>query len=169
MKILGYESLHWGGPPIRDLVQAAIDVDAPLLANLDPAYDAFSDILLLSTNFERLDAQYPGSRFVLTMRAMDDWLDSRRRHVENNIRRKAAGEYAGTFLVVDEDGWRAEMTAHVRVYADYFGSRDDFLEADLTAQPDWGPLCRLLGVAAPEVDFPWANRDKARLRADAEE
>ena len=77
--ILGLESLHWGGPPVRDKVQAALDAGAPLLTNIEPHYDAFSDILLLSRNFARLDEQYPGSRFVLTMRPLDAWIDSRRR------------------------------------------------------------------------------------------
>ena len=37
-----------------------------------------------------LDRQYPGSKFILTVRDLDDWLDSRRRHVETNIERHAA-------------------------------------------------------------------------------
>jgi len=102
MTLLGFESLHWGGPPIRHTVEASLASGRPLLSDLDPRYDAFSDILALSTNFALLDAQYPGSRFVLTVRPVDSWIDSRRRHVETNIRRKAAGEYDGTFLVVDE-------------------------------------------------------------------
>ena len=113
MTILGFESLHWGGPEIRDKVQAALDAGAPLLAHLDPRYDAFSDILLLTTNFDVLDEQYPGSRFVLTVRPFDAWIDSRRRHVEHNIVRKAAGRYDGTFLVVDEDAWRLEWNTHL--------------------------------------------------------
>jgi hypothetical protein len=44
----------------------------------------------------------------------------------------------------------------------YFEGRDDFLEIDLTRTPEWGPLCALLGVAAPEAAFPWVNRDASR-------
>jgi hypothetical protein len=159
--ILGFDSLHWGGPPVRDKVQAALDAGAPLLTNLEPHYDAFSDILLLSRNFARLDAQYPGSSFVLTVRPVDAWIDSRRRHVENNIRLHAAGEYDGTFLVVDESGWREEWATHTAAVREYFAGRDNFLETDITTDPQWGPLCRLLRVPEPEVAFPWVNRDKA--------
>jgi hypothetical protein len=159
MTMLGLESLHWGGPEVRDKVQAALDTDRPLLTNLDPRFDAFSDILLLSTNFARLDAEYPGSKFVLTVRDVDAWVDSRRRHVENNIARKARGEYDGTFLVVDEAGWRAEWDAHVVRVRDYFAGRDDFLEIDITAGPGWEPFCELLGIEAPDAPFPWENRD----------
>jgi hypothetical protein len=86
---------------------------------------------------------------VLTVRPIDQWIDSRRRHVENNVRRKAAGEYDGDFLVVDEDGWRAEWTQHVTEVRRYFGERPDFLEIDLTSGRGWRPLCQLLGVPCP--------------------
>jgi hypothetical protein len=157
MSILGFTSLHWGGPPIRDKVQTAIDAGEPLLSHLDDRFDAFSDILLLSTNFELLDRQYPGSRFVLTVRPIDDWLHSRRRHVENNIRRKAEGTYDGDFLVVDPEAWRSEWKRHVAGVREYFHGRDDFLEIDLTCGRGWGPLCAVLRVPEPTVPFPWAN------------
>ena len=157
MTILGFESLHWGGPPIRRLVEAAADAGEPLLAGLDPRFDAFSDIEALSTRFQLLDEQYPGSHFVLTVRPIDDWIDSRRRHVENNVRRKAAGEYDGNFLVVDEDQWRTHWESHVARVRDYFACRADFLEIDITNGGGWRPFAELLGVAEPDVPFPWVN------------
>jgi hypothetical protein len=155
--LLGYRSLHWGGPPVRRAVEAARDAGRPLLSGLDPAFDAFSDILPLAQGFALLDEQYPGSHFVLTVRPVDQWIDSRRRHVENNLRRKAAGAYDGDFLVVDEEGWRAEWTAHVSQVRRHFGDRPDFLEIDLTRGAGWQPLCQLLGVPVPDAPFPWSN------------
>jgi hypothetical protein len=113
-------------------------------------------------HFDVLDTEYPGSRFVLTVRDVDAWVDSRRRHVERNQRLAAAGEYDGTFLVVDEPGWRAEWAAHVERARGYFAGRSDFLEIDLTIHHRWEPLCALLGVEAPAAEFPWVNRDPAR-------
>jgi Sulfotransferase domain len=157
--ILGLESLHWGGPSIRIAVETAAASGRPLLSGLDPTYDAFSDILALSTNFALLDEQYPGSRFVLTVRPVDDWIDSRRRHVEKNIRRRAAGEYAGSFLEVDEAGWRSEWDHHTAAVRRYFAGRRDYLELDLATTAGWGPLCSLLDVPEPAEPYPWANRD----------
>ena len=157
--ILGFESLHWGGPSIRLAVEAALAARRLLLSDLGPRYDAFSDILALSTNFVLLDSQYPGSRFVLTVRPVDDWIDSRRRHVETNIRRKEAGEYDGTFLVVDEAGWRAEWEQHVGAVRRYFTGRPDYLEIDLATTAGWEPLISFLELPAPDEPYPWANRD----------
>jgi hypothetical protein len=161
MQILGLKSLHWGGPAVRGTVEAALDAGRPLLSGLDPAIDAFSDVEPVSKNFDVLDEQYPGSRFCLTVRPIDEWIDSRRRHVERNIARQRAGEYNGNFLVVDEERWRNEWDDHVGRAKRYFGDRPDFLEIDLTACEAWKPLCRLLGLPEPTVPFPWANRDPA--------
>ena len=158
MRLLGFHSLHWGGPPIRKLVEAALEEGRPLLDDLDPSIEAFSDIEALSLNFDLLDRQYPGSRFVMTTRDEDDWIRSRVRHVERNIRRRAEGEYHGNFLEVDEPAWRALWRSHHERVERYFGGRDDLLVVDLTANPEWDALCRFLGVSVPAQPFPWINR-----------
>jgi hypothetical protein len=162
LRILGFQSLHDGGPEVHAAVMRAVDAEIPLLAHLDPRYDAFSDIGVLSRRFRMLDAQYPGSHFVLTVRPLDVWIDSRRRHVERNLARKAEGTYTGTFLVVDEPKWTAEWDLHMQRVHKYFATRANFIEVDLTKNPEWGPLCRFLGVAEPQTPFPWANRDASR-------
>ena len=158
MTMLGYESLHWGGPEIAAEVRAAIDADLPLLTNLDQRYDVFSDIGLLSRRFRLLDRQYPGSKFVYTFRPVDVWVDSRRRHVERNLERKARGEYDGNFLVIDEPKWRAEYAQHEERVNAYFAGRDDFLRIDITDGAGWGPFCKLLERDEPGAPFPWKNR-----------
>lgn len=160
MTILGYESLHWGGPEVHWRIVAANEGKHPLLWNVDQRFDAFSDIGMLSRNFALLDEQYPGSHFILTVREEDDWIDSRRRHVERNLVRKAEGEYDGEFLTVEEDKWRREWTQHVDRARAYFAGRDDFLEIDITAGDGWGPFCRLLDQPEPQQPFPWENRHK---------
>jgi Sulfotransferase domain len=162
MGVLGLKSLHWGGPTVRRAVEAALDEGRLLLSHLDPTIDAFSDVEPVSKNFDVLDDQYPGSRFVLTVRPLDEWVDSRRRHVERNLVRRQAGEYHGNFLVVDEDGWRREWHGHVDRVRRHFADRIDFLEVDLTAGGGWEPLCTLLGLPEPSVPFPWVNRDRVR-------
>ena len=163
LEVLGLVSLHWGGPDVRHKVEAAMAEGRPLLSGLDPAIDAFSDVEALSTHFDVLDQQYPGSRFVLTVRPIDEWIDSRRRHVERNIARRRVGEYPGTFLVVDEDGWREQWHHHVDRVRRYFRGRREFLEVDLTAGGGWGPLCELLDLPEPAQPFPWVNRDRAKV------
>jgi len=160
---LGFRSLHDGGDPVHKAVMRAVAEEVPLLSYLDQRFDAFSDIGMLARRFRMLDRQYPGSRFLLTVRPIDAWLDSRRRHVERNIELQAAGKYDGTFVTVDIPKWTREWHDQTeRVHA-YFAGRADFLEIDFTSDPSWGRLCAFLDVDEPATPFPWVNRDaKAR-------
>jgi len=160
MTLLGYKSLHWGGPPIREQIEAARDAGLPLLSNLDQTIDCYSDIEVLAKNAALLDQQYPGSRYMMTVRPVEKWLDSRRRHVENNQQRKARGEYDGKFLVVEEDKWRRQYERHYTRTREFFAGRDDFVEVDITAGAGWAPFCELLGVAEPSTPFPHSNKGK---------
>jgi hypothetical protein len=164
LEILGYCSLHWGGsdpatafrrgPEVRAAVERALAEGRPLLEDVDDV-DTYSDILALSANFDVLDAQYPGSKFILTVRDLDEWLDSRRRHVETNVERHARGEYSGTFLVVDYPGWISERTEHDRRVRTYFADRPgDLLVIDISAGEGWEALCPFLGVPVPDKPFP---------------
>jgi hypothetical protein len=158
MELLGFQSLHWGGPTVRRAVEAALAAGEPLLSPLDARYDAFSDVLPIALHFDVLDEQYPGSRFVLTVRDVDAWVDSRRRHVERNVQLAEEGTYTGRFLVVDEPAWRAEWHEHVGRVRAHFAGRTDFIEVDISAGAGWRPFCELLGVPTPAEPFPWENR-----------
>ena len=164
LQILGLRSAHWGGSDPENAVERGLEIrlaveqalldGRPLLEDLEDA-DAYSDILALSTNFDVLDRQYPGSKFILTIRDIDQWVDSRRRHVELNVLRRARGEYSGTFLTVDLEGWRAEMEAHdVRVRAYFAGRASDLLVMDISRGDGWELLCPFLGRPRPDVPFP---------------
>jgi hypothetical protein len=159
LNILGYRSLHWGGPETRKAVLRALGEGRPLLTYLDPSFNAFSDIEDLTYNFDLADQQYPRSKFILTVRDLDDWLDSRRRHVEKNRVRKRHGVYQGTFLNVDLEGWAADYEAHTARVRVYFADRPrDLLETDLAVGNAWESLCTFLGRPVPNVPFPWKNR-----------
>ncbi len=159
LETLGYSSLHFGGPETRLAVQRAIEDGKPLLTYLDPRYVAFSDIGLLSYHFDLADGQYPGSRFILTTRPLEDWLDSRERHVEYNRSQHALGRYTGNFLEIDREHWTAMYHQHIARVRSYFADRpDDLLVIDITAGDGWEPLCEFLGHEVPDEPFPWRNR-----------
>jgi hypothetical protein len=164
LQLLGLRSVHWGGPDLRTAVQRGPEIRAaveralhdgrPLLSGLEEA-DAYSDIHSLSVNFDVLDQQYPGSRFILTVRDLDEWIDSRRRHVEANIARKERGEYEGSFLTIDPDAWRAEAIEHEARVRSHFSDRpQDLLVLDIAAGDGWEMLCPFLGLPVPSEPFP---------------
>lgn len=165
LELLGLRSIHWGGPVLQTAVQRGPEIRAaieralaegrPLLEDIEEA-DAYSDIHALTVNFDVLDRQYPGSRFILTVRDVDEWVASRERHVHANLERQARGEYEGTFLEVAPDAWRAEMIDHEARVRAYFADRpDDLLVLDVAGGDGWTPLCSFLGLPVPAgVPFP---------------
>jgi hypothetical protein len=160
LELLGYRSLHGGGLDAHQRMVRAIDDGEPLLRYIDPEPEAISDVLALTYYFHVADVQYPGSKFILTLRDVDDWVDSRRRHVERNQRMKDAGEYDGPFLTVDLDTWAVEYRRHEAVVRAYFADRPGDLLAFRPVDADWEPLCTFLDHPVPDTPFPWENRDR---------
>jgi hypothetical protein len=163
LELLGYRSLHWGGLETYEAVLRAIDEHRPMLHYVDPEPDAISDVISVTYYFFLADLQYPGSKFILTLREMDDWLDSRRRHVERNRQMLEAGRYEGDFLQVDFDAWAEEYRRHEAVVRSYFADRPGDLLAFRPADADWEPLCAFLGRPVPDEPFPWENRSPRTL------
>jgi hypothetical protein len=160
---LGFTSLHWGGPASRRAVERAIAEGKPLLEYLEDR-DAYSDIQRLSTNFDVLDEQYPGSKFILTTRDIDEWIDSRERHVERNRERRTRGEYDGNFLELEPDRWRAQFIEHHERVERYFRGRDDLLVMRITQGDGYEQLCPYLDRPIPDAPFPWRHRDNTASR-----
>ncbi len=161
LQALGFRSLHWGGPTVREAVERSLEASRPLLDDIGD-YDAFSDILALSENFAILDAQYPRSKFILNTRDLDEWLESRRRHVERNVERRGRGQYGGTFLTVDYPAWTSEFREHHRRVREYFAGRpDDLLVMNIARGDGYELLCPFLDVPVPDAPFPWRHRNLA--------
>ena len=158
LETMGFRSLHHGGPEVRQAVERAFAEERPLLHYLDD-YDAFSDIEFLSLNFPLVDRQYPGSKFVLTTRDLPTWLESRRRHVERNVARAAAGDYSGTFLTVELVAWERQWTEHhSRVHAYFAGRPNDLLVMNIVAGDGYQQLCPFLEHPPLDQPFPWRHR-----------
>jgi hypothetical protein len=166
LELLGYRSLHFGGMDTYEHVLRAIGERKPMLTYLDPEPDAITDVASITYYFYLADAQYPGSKFILTLRDIDDWLDSRKRHVERNQRMYESGEYEGPFLTVDLDSWALEYRRHEAVVRAYFASRPGDLLCFRPADSDWGPLCEFLGKPVPDVRFPWENQDRSVVSSE---
>lgn len=156
LRLLGYRTLHKGDEATSALVDRAARERVPLLTHLGDKFDAYLDVHGLVVRFAELDAQYPGSRFILTTRAEADWLASRERHAAANQQRPG---YTGSFRTVDRAAWREEREAHHAAALAYFGGRPELLVIDIPGGDGWEVLAPFLGVTVPSTPFPWENRD----------
>lgn len=124
-------------------------------------FDAYSDLEVLTINFEMAEKQYPECQFILTQRDLDSWLDSRQRHVERNIRRKAEGRYRRRWLIVDREAWTREWQSHHEKVIRYFQDKPGkLLVMNVLRGDGYAVLCPFVGKAIPNEPFPWKNQRK---------
>jgi len=137
-------------------------------------HDAATDTSV-AYRFEELDFRYPGSKFILTVRETESWLDSCERHwavrapidalsqIEREVvERTRMSLYAG--LDFDRERFRSAYFRHRERVLAYFSDRpDDLLVIDICAGEGWEKLCAFLHKPIP--DFPFPRITVARAQA----
>jgi hypothetical protein len=134
-------------------------IDATMLERVVDRYDCFSDNpwpLL----YRRLDAMFPGSRFVLTVRDTDAWLRSQVAFFGARNTRMRQWIYGFGNPKHHADRYREVYERHVHDVRRYFAGRPDFLELDLgnDNQALGAQLWTFLGLPGAPREFPHANR-----------
>ncbi|HEY2989803.1 MAG TPA: sulfotransferase [Candidatus Binatia bacterium] len=122
-------------------------------------YDAASDISVVPY-YPQFDAVYPGSKFILTVRKIDDWLASmetwwrrERKPTEYMIRVRLAVFGIHTF---NPDRLKYVYEKHVADVGEYFKDRPgDLLTLNICAGEGWEKLCPFLSRPIPDADFPF--------------
>ncbi len=117
-------------------------------------------------NYKYLDYKFPGSKFVLTTRDLDSWLESKAaiaplypvRSRDEDVailRRMTVYETVG----FDQDKMTAAYHRHHADVRRYFGDRPrDLLELDILGGEGWERLCPFLGLPVPVAAFPRMNQ-----------
>ena len=127
-------------------------------------HDAAAD-LPIADAFERLDATFPGSKFIYTVRERTRWIESCRRHwlrkqgKTNDIHREFRRRLYGT-IDFDPDLFTQAYDRHENRVLSYFAARPhDLLVVDICGgRAGWEVLCSFLGVPVPNTPFPNTNR-----------
>jgi hypothetical protein len=148
--ILGFRSIHY--PQLDRLYELVDD------------HDAASDTPV-ACSYRQLDARYPGSRFILTVRDFRAWLESTRAFSDRPVpveqwKREVRLRTYGV-LEWDRSALLRAYHRHIEDVLEYFAHRPEaLLLLDITAGEGWKPLCAFLGEPVPGIDFP---RENARV------
>lgn len=122
----------------------------------------------ITTLYEKLDKGYPGSKFILTIRNEDRWLQSVRNHWshEHNLFRASWSHDPFTHKIhkavygtkgFDEAIFRERYRRHNSEVREYFKDRpNDLLVMDMDSNPGWQDLCKFLNKPVPGVGYPRA-------------
>jgi hypothetical protein len=137
--------------------------------------------IAVATYYAQLDAAFPGSKFILTVREKESWLRSIELHWrllmswwDNYPKFKRFHEYISACVYgsigFHRDRFSYVYDLHVRNVQAYFAGRpDDFLVLDVCGGEGWENLCPFLGLPNPKVPFPHANEWMHRLMDAAKE
>jgi len=143
------------------------DLSSVDLAVVD-AHDALTDTPIPSF-YRELDVRYPGSRFILTVRERDSWLQSCRKQFTQKLSEKQNDAHRRLFVdlygtdVFDEHGFARGYDRFVDGVRQHFRDRPgDLLTMDIAAGDGWESLCAFLGKSVPDVPFPKANVTQVR-------
>ncbi len=126
------------------------------------AVDAATDTPV-AVDFRQLDAEFPGSKFVLTQRHLPDWLDSCealwKAHPNgfdafaSDIHRRIYGRED-----FDRTAFAEAYARHFDAVRNHFAGRErDLLLIDICAGEGWERLCPFLGFDIPPDEFPRRN------------
>ena len=155
LRILGYESAHFP-------VELWEKDTPPVLFDHDAFFD--NPIPLL---YRELDRRCPGSKFILTVRDEDSWLESceflfteKREEYgfdeSERIQEMHHALYGQNHFT--EDVFREAFRRHNRQVKEYFSDRpDDLLVIDIAQDEKWTALCPFLDVEHPNEPFPHSH------------
>jgi hypothetical protein len=168
LQILGYNALHFPGIFSYKSGQ--------LLPNflISDQYDALTDTPVVRF-YKELDTHYPDSKFIITIREKEAWLESCRKYFYPG--RFSKDSMPLSFLSseviyqlhmdiygANEFKYEIFSKAYDRHYADvtaYFkGREDDLLVLDICDKtPDsWQKICTFLNKSVPNKSFPSLNK-----------
>lgn len=163
LKILGLDSAHWKNAYWAKSIWDEMQAWGTSLT-LEKHY-ALCD-LPITTLYEKLDKGYPGSKFILTVRNEERWLQSVKNHWDPDRNQFRAAWSTDPFThkihkaVYGQKGFDAEIflaryRRHNAEVREYFKDRpEDLLVMDMDFNPGWDGLCRFLDKPAPECEYP---------------
>ncbi|QNI69791.1 sulfotransferase family protein [Cyanobium sp. NS01] len=135
--------------------------------NLVPRYNAFQDNPW-PLFYRELDARFPGSKFILTVRPPEAWLQSQVKHFGSKVSTMRQWIYGKGCSKGNEGVYLKRYNEHNAEVIDYFRDRPrDLLVLDLTAGAGWPELCNFLGYPIPSVPFPRSNTAADRKERDS--
>ena len=153
LEILGYRVTGPNGTKDADIASKL----EPMVEALAAEFDAFQDNPWPLV-YRRMDALYPGSKFILTVRDPERWLQSSVRDFAERDSPMRQLIYGVGHPKGHEALYRERMLRHNREVAAYFRDRPgDLLTLEWAKKPGWEPLCGFLGKPVPSAAFPHAN------------
>lgn len=153
LRKLGYQVTGPFGVNEPNIAVTAVDRGLALARRFDAVQDNPWPLL-----YRDLDQEFPGSKFILTLRPTDEWLSSVVKHFGGKTTPMREWIYGVGDPEGNEEVFRVRYERHNQEVRNYFSDRPgDLLEFRITDGDGWAELCSFLGLDQPSQPFPHAN------------
>jgi hypothetical protein len=178
LNMLDIKSIHC---PLDDVTYSEL-ISANYNLSLMKQYTAITDIVA-SPFYREFDKLFPNSLFILTIRNKDDWLNSMKTHIEQNLlnglwldyinsKEKPISYNVNKFakmcsflhavnygcLTFSKDKLLNAYDAHFENVLNYFDGTKKLLVIDICSGEGWEKLCPFLQKDKLEINFPHENK-----------
>lgn len=158
--ILGYNVTGYFGVNDENIEEHIYDTAFEIADRFDAVQDTPWPLL-----YRELDERYPNSKFILTIRDTDRWINSVVKHFKGHEIPLHQWIYGVPAAKGYEDAYIKRYEGHNQEVLDYFKDRpDDLLVMDITKGDGWEKLCPFLGKEIPPVPFPKQNTASQKSR-----
>ncbi|MCF8112073.1 MAG: hypothetical protein K9J85_11380 [Desulfobacteraceae bacterium] len=154
LRTLGYRVTGPNGIKDPDIEKNVFTMAYRLVEKFDAFQDNPWPII-----YKELDKDYPGSKFILTLRDSESWIKSQVRHFGRQETPMRRWIYGVGCPEGNEAIYLKRFEEHNEGVMKYFRERpQDLLVLDLAKGDGWEKLCSFLGADITESEFPHANK-----------
>lgn len=133
-----------------------------LIEDLVPQFDAFQDNPW-PVVYKALDERYPGSKFILTIRNPEKWIQSQVKHFGSKVTPMREWIYGVGCPKGNEAIYLDRYNKHNQEVREYFAGREnDLLTLNLEDRLEWNSICDFLNKPIPARAFPQVNKASER-------
>lgn len=129
-------------------------------------YDALTDTPI-TRFYKELDKLFPKSKFILTTRNMEDWLNSCEKFLDKNKFEEAFQLNKEIYNSSEFNRKKFKQTRinHQKEVLEYFKNRKkELLIMNISGGDGWGKLCKFLDKPIPQEKFPYENKFTMRKK-----
>lgn len=160
LSLIGFNAVHWEPQRLRDVV---------LGQNVNPNFRRYDDVevvtdLPAAAFYKELKLAYPDCVFILTIRNVDDWYKSIKRHWQGVCQRLSGVQLQEAIAIhrfvygseePSEFLYKKKFNEHTQNILREF---PDTLVLNIPGGSQWVHLCNFLSVDIPNLPFPHENR-----------
>tara|TARA_B110000211_G_C14089961_1_gene558494 strand:- start:4766 stop:5479 length:714 start_codon:yes stop_codon:yes gene_type:complete len=144
----------------EDLAYSLLDGDIDPSIEVAKNFQALQDVPWAAL-YQELDKAFPSSKFILTTREEQAWLNSAKKHFKNKNYKLHQWLYGNGIIEGNEKIYLERYRQHYESVKTYFKDRpDDLLVMNFSKGDAWEKLCTFLNKPIPKKTFPHSNKGK---------